>query len=74
MHNERFQRPLAPIVSGLVGGVSALLFASIISVYGYVSFVLPGDADVKKHGSGIYDMDILRVVADLIPGSQSVST
>ncbi len=73
MTHERFRRPLAPIVTGaslslfvsLYVLLFVLLFGSIVSVYGYVSFVLPGDADVSDRGSSIYDMDIQRVVVDL---------
>jgi hypothetical protein len=61
MPHERFQRPLAPFVTG----VSLSLFVSVVVVYVYVSFVLPGDADVTDLGSSIYDMDIQRVVVDL---------
>ncbi|MGE4606939.1 MAG: hypothetical protein AAEJ52_09380 [Myxococcota bacterium] len=61
MPHERFQRRIDPIVTG----VSVVLLVSVVAVYGYVSFVLPGDVDVTDHGSSIYDMDIQRVVVDL---------
>ena len=42
-----------------IGGVSLLL-----AVYLYASFGLSGGADVTRYSSGIYDMDVGRVVAD----------
>jgi hypothetical protein len=70
MTHERFQRPVAPIVAG----ASLLLFVSIVAVYGYLSFVLPGDVDVSERGSSIYDMDIQRVVVDLTSGLEGYRT
>jgi hypothetical protein len=40
----------------------------LLAVYGYASFALPGDADVLRFSSGIFDMDVSRVVADLATG------
>jgi hypothetical protein len=37
----------------------------LLAVYGYASFVLPRGGDLMRQSSGIYDMDVPRVVADL---------
>lgn len=55
MSPERW-RALAAVALG------ALL---LLSVYAYASFVLPRGVDLMRHSSGIYDMDVPRVVADL---------
>ena len=50
----------------LPGWLAVVLGASLLlSVYGYASFVLPRGVDLMRHSSGIYDMDVARVVADV---------
>ena len=49
----------------LPGWLAVVLGASLLlSVYGTASFVLPRGVDLMRHSSGIYDMDVARVVAD----------
>jgi hypothetical protein len=43
----------------------AALAAALLGLYVFVAFSLPGDADVLPHSSGIYDMDVKRVMVDL---------
>jgi hypothetical protein len=43
----------------------AALALALLALYGFVAFALPGDADVLPHSSGIYDMDVKRVMVDL---------
>jgi hypothetical protein len=40
----------------------------LLAVYAVASFALPGDADILRFSSGIFDMDVSRVVADLATG------
>ena len=55
--------------SGRAALAAAVLGAlGLLAVYGYASFALPGDADVLRFSSGIFDMDVSRVVADLATG------
>ena len=50
----------------LPGWLAVVLGASLLlSVYGAASFVLPRGVDLMRHSSGIYDMDVPRVVADV---------
>jgi hypothetical protein len=41
------------------------LAPALLALYGWVAFGLPGDANVLPHSSGIYDMDVKRVMVDL---------
>jgi hypothetical protein len=49
----------------LAAGSAVLGALLLLSLYGYASFVLPRGVDPMRHSSGIYDMDVPRVVADL---------
>ena len=52
----------AALAAAVLGGLG------LLAVYGYASFALPGDADIRRFSSGIFDMDVSRVVADLATG------
>jgi hypothetical protein len=52
----------AVLAAAVLGGLG------LLAVYGYASFALPGDADVLRFSSGIFDMDVSRVVVDLATG------
>ena len=41
---------------------------ALFALYGYASWVVPAGANVMPHSSGIYDMDVGRVVADFTTG------
>jgi hypothetical protein len=58
----RAPRGRATLAAVVLGGLS------LLAVYGYASFALPGDADILRFSSGIFDMDVSRVVADLATG------
>jgi hypothetical protein len=46
--------------------LAVVLGASLLlSVYGYASFELPRGVNLMRHSSGVYDMDVPRVVADV---------
>jgi len=49
----------AALAAAALGGLG------LLAVYVYASFTLPGGADVLRFSSGIFDMDVSRVVADL---------
>jgi len=61
MHDERSPNPSRTTTTV----ASLVLFVSVVAVYGTASFVMDGDANVTDFSSGIYDMDIQRVVTDL---------
>lgn len=44
---------------------AAALALTLLAIHAFVAFALPGDADVLPHSSGIYDMDVKRVMVDL---------
>jgi len=52
----------------------AVLAAALLALYAFVAFVLPGDANVLPHSSGIYDMDVKRVMVDLTTGKPGYRT
>jgi hypothetical protein len=41
---------------------------ALFALYGHASWVVPAGAKVMRHSSGIYDMDVGRVVADFTTG------
>ena len=50
---------------GAAGAAFVALALALLGLYAFVAFALPGDADVLPHSSGIYDMDVKRVMVDL---------
>ena len=52
----------APLLALLAAAVGA---GALLVIYLYAGFALPGDVDVMRHSSGLYDMDVPRVVADV---------
>lgn len=57
---SRAAAPGAPAFAGVA--------AALLAVLAFVAFALPGDANVLPHSSGIYDMDVKRVMVDLTTG------
>jgi hypothetical protein len=47
------------------GAAFALAGLALVACYAFGAFVLPGDANVKAFSSGLFDMDVGRVVSDL---------
>jgi hypothetical protein len=58
----RAPRGRAALATAVLGALG------LLAVYGCASFALPGGADVQRFSSGIFDMDVSRVVADLATG------
>ena len=52
-------RALRPLLAAALGA------CALLAIYGYAALALPGDADLMRHSSGIYDMDVPRVVANV---------
>jgi hypothetical protein len=59
---RRAPRGRALLASAVVGGLG------LLAVYAVAAFELPGGADIRRFSSGIFDMDVSRVVADLATG------
>jgi hypothetical protein len=56
-----------PRAKGLLafGVLSASAGLALFALYVFAAFELPGEADITAHSSGLFDMDVSRVVSDL---------
>ena len=64
MTREPAPEPRAPIGRAF-GAAIALAAIGSFALYAFGAFVLPGDANVMAFSSGLFDMDVSRVVSDL---------
>jgi hypothetical protein len=55
-------------------GGAALGAGALLGIYLYAGFALPGDVGVMRHSSGLYDMDVPRVVADVTTSLRAYRT
>ena len=64
MTREPAPEPRA-LIGRAFGAAIALAAIGSFALYAFGAFVLPGDANVMAFSSGLFDMDVSRVVSDL---------